>query len=218
MTFRNSPLDRDQILDHLWPDADPEIALRNFKVAISTLYTTLEPDRIAGRESAYIVREGKVYGLRPGTDIWLDAEDFLNMIQRAEAHVTGAPGRAMILFERALEHYQGDFLSDARYEPWTAEEREHLSVHFLRAADQLSSLYLAADQAKAAIEVSQRILSQDNCWERAYRHMMRAYHQIGDQGQVARTYQRCIATLRNELDVGPSPQTETLYRELTQDQ
>ncbi len=54
-----------------------------------------------------------------------------------------------------------------------------------------------------AIELAQRVLTQDNCWERAYRQLMIAYARLGDRGQVGRTYQRCMQALREELDVSP---------------
>jgi len=62
--------------------------------------------------------------------------------------------------------------------------------------------------------LSQRILARDNCWERAYRHLMQAYNALGDRGQLARTYQRCLQTLKDELDVPPSQETQDLYRKL----
>ena len=44
---------------------------------------------------------------------------------------------------------------------------------------------------------------------------MLAYHALGDRGQVARTYARCVQTLRQELDVEPAAETQALYRRLT---
>jgi DNA-binding SARP family transcriptional activator len=88
-------------------------------------------------------------------------------------------------------------------------------VRFLRAADQLAELYIAENQLSSAIELCRRILAEDNCWERAYRYLMRVYHEFGDQGQVARTYQKCVRTLREELDVSPAEETVILYNQLT---
>ena len=51
-------------------------------------------------------------------------------------------------------------------------------------------------------------------FERAYRHQMLAYENLGDRGQVGRAYQRCVQTLREELDVSPAPETEELYQRL----
>jgi len=78
----------------------------------------------------------------------------------------------------------------------------------------VSELLLTEARYDEAIELCQRILDQDNCWERAYRNLMVAYHKLGDRGQVARAYQRCVETLREELDVAPAPETAALYARL----
>ena len=45
---------------------------------------------------------------------------------------------------------------------------------------------------------------------------MLAYDKLGDHGQVARTYQRCLETLSQEIDVHPSDETSQLYKQLIQ--
>jgi DNA-binding SARP family transcriptional activator len=215
LTFRQAPLDRDQISEHLWPGLDPAAAQRNFKVTLNTLYHVLEPLREAGRESAYIVREGTTYGLRPGADLWIDAEVFAQGIAQAESLFEGQPERAMQLLEEALALYGGEYLPEARYETWAAVEREHLAVQFLRAADRLSALLLQHGRFPETVRICQKILSFDNCWERAYQRLMLAYDRLGDHGQVARAYRRCRQALREELDVAPAPETDQLYHSLT---
>lgn len=209
-----APIERDQICEHLWPGVEPASAQRNFKVALSTLYDVLEPGRSAGGESAYVLREGAVYSLRPGADFWLDSEAFAALARQADGLFEREPEAARLLYRQALALYQGEYLPDARYETWAAAEREHLAVIFLNAADRYCELCLRQTQLEEAIEACQRILAHDNCWERAYRYLMLAYDRLGDRGQVARAYQRCIQTLREELDVSPSEETETLYRRL----
>ena len=216
LAFRDAPLDREQIIEYLWPESDPESAQRNFKVTLNTLYNVLEPDRPAGSESAYILREGSTYTIRPASDLLLDADAFLAGINQAGDLLSSSPEAASRELEQALSLYQGEFLPDARYETWAAGEREHLAVIFLRACDQLSDLHIQTGNYEKAIDLCQRILSYDNCWERAYRHIMLAYDLLGDHGQVARTYQRCVQTLQRELNVQPAPETLDLYNQLTQ--
>jgi DNA-binding SARP family transcriptional activator len=43
---------------------------------------------------------------------------------------------------------------------------------------------------------------------------MIANHGLGDHGQVTRTYSRCVETLREEMDISPSVETETVYQQL----
>lgn len=213
LIHQGTPMDRDQLCEHLWPAADPDTSQRNFKVALSTLYSVLEPARKAGSESAFIVRKGSTYSIRPHADIEYDAGNFFELVQQAEKSTD--PETAQLLLKEALNLYKGELLPDARYETWAAAEREHLSVMLLRIADQYCQLSLERQETEAVIELCQSILSYDNCWERAYRHLMLAYDQVGDHGQVARTYQRCLETLQSELDVSPAPETEALYKHLT---
>ncbi len=121
----------------------------------------------------------------------------------------------MSLLEEAVALYKGDYLPEAIYETWAAAERERLAVLFLSAADRLTELYLDCRRDEEAIELAHRILAADNCWERAYRHLMIAYHRLGNRGQIVRVYQRCVQTLRDELDVAPTEETAALFATLT---
>ena len=76
--------------------------------------------------------------------------------------------------------------------------------------------YLKVKKTSEVVDLCQRILDIDNCWERAYSHLMKAYSLMGNRGMLARTYQHCLQTLRKELDVSPAPETETLYQHLIQ--
>jgi LuxR family transcriptional regulator, maltose regulon positive regulatory protein len=214
LSYRESGLDRDQIIEYLWPEMDPSTAQRNFKVTLNTLYNVLEPEREPGSESAYISREGSVYLLRPGADLGLDVETFTTSVRKGEELLNHDLSEAMHSFQQALQIYKGEYLPEARYETWAAAERERLAVLFLRTADRLSELLLQQKRPEETIELCQRILACDNCWERAYRHLMLAFHELGDRGQVARTYQRCQQTLQAELEVGPAAETEGLFKRL----
>jgi LuxR family maltose regulon positive regulatory protein len=86
----------------------------------------------------------------------------------------------------------------------------------LQCADRLSEVLLNRKCYEDTIQLCQRILSQDNCWERAYRHLMLAYDGMGDHGQIGRVYQRCVQVLAQELEVPPSAETHELFLQLTQ--
>ena len=210
LTYRKSPLDRDQMCEHLWPEADLATAQRNFKITLNTLYQVLEPERDAGSESAFIARDGTTYTLRLHADLWLDSDHFIRLTREGLKPTS----RSLEQLQEAVSLYRGDYLPDSLYEPWAAEERERLASLFLESADKLCELYLETNRFNETIDLSQRILARDNCWERAYRHLMQAYNALGDRGQLARTYQRCQQTLKDELDVPPSQETQDLYRKL----
>lgn len=215
ITYRRAPLDRDQIFEFLWPDINPSIAQRNFKVALSTLYNVLEPNRKPGSDSAFILREGTVYGIRPNCDLWLDVDEFLAAFQQAEKTLYEEPDCALQALQSCVDLHQGEYLPDTRYESWAAAEREHIATIFLQAADRLCCLLLHRKIPSEVIDLCQKILHYDPCWERAYRHLMSAYDLLGDHGQIARVYHRCVQVMREELDIHPSPDSTALYEKLT---
>ena len=208
LTFRHTLLERERILELLWPDLPMETALRNFKVALSVLYSVLEPRRAPGTPSAYIMREGSAYALRPEADLWLDAEVFERLLTSDTGEVP--PER----LEQAVALFTGEYLPDARYEAWAEAERHRLNTLFLDAADRLCEHYLRQHRPAAAVSLAQQMLQVDPCTERAYRHLMRAYALLGDYGQAAQVYQRCVETLQKTLQVPPSPETQHLYQQL----
>ena len=71
-----------------------------------------------------------------------------------------------------------------------------------------------AEAWNEAGQVCHLILARDNCWEAAYRLLMRVHAAQDNRPQVHSIYQRCVTTLREELDVEPSPTTQALYEHL----
>ncbi|MDE3090659.1 MAG: transcriptional regulator, partial [Chloroflexota bacterium] len=200
---------REEIAELLWRDEAPPAAARDFKVALNALNKALEPER--ADETAFIAREESAYGLRAGADVWIDADEFAQLIARADK-ATGDV--ALDLLRHALAFYQDDYLlADARYEDWAIAERERLLALYLRAADRLAAELLTRDAFDECIAWCERILARDRCWEHAYRLMMRAYAARGDRAQAHRVYEQCARVLREELDVEPSEATvETLQQ------
>jgi DNA-binding SARP family transcriptional activator len=214
LTYRGSMLDRDQIIEMLWPGMEPEAGRRNFKVSLSTLCRVLEPARRRRAPSAYVARDGTLYGLRSGADLWLDVERFEWCVAEGDRLFDREAARASAPYRRALRLYQGDFLQECLYEDWCSEERERLLTLYIRTADRLARTLIHQEEWEEAIEVCRSIINRDDCWEHAYRMMMIAYARLDNRTQALRTYQRCVARLRDELEVEPSAATMRLYESI----
>ena len=184
---------RDNIVALFWPELDEEHARSALRQSLSYLRRTVGPSVVTSRGEEEIAVDPDAMRC----DAMLFDEDV-------------AGGR----LEKAMELYRGDYLPESLYEAWLAEERERLASTFLESADRLIELWIGQERYSEAIELSQRVLARDKCWERAYRHLMLAYNRLGDRGQVGRTYQRCAQALRDDLDVSPSPETQELYKAL----
>lgn len=214
LTHRGATLHREQIVETLWPDADPDSAERDFKVAYNALLALLEPERKRHAPSAFILSDYGRYGIRPNTDLWTDVAAFDALVTAADHLVQSDPAAAQERYRAALRLYGGDYLEGFPYEEWAQQERRRLRNRYLRTAERLARSLLATGQCDEALDVCQAILSNDNCWEPAYQVMMSAYARLGNQSQVLRTYRQCRDTLRAELDVEPTPLTEETYQHL----
>lgn len=214
LTRRRELLPRDKILDLLWPSADPEAALRDFKVALNALSNVLEPHRSARSTPFYILRHGSAYGLNLASGYWLDADEFESLVARGNRLADKGGESALDLLQRALELYQGDYLQESPYEDWCVEERERLQVLYLRASERVAQMLARRGDCEACIEVCMKILAKDNCWEEAYRLLMTCYARLNNRPRALRTYEKCVEVLERELGIGPMPETVRLYERI----
>ncbi|HWI54004.1 MAG TPA: BTAD domain-containing putative transcriptional regulator [Symbiobacteriaceae bacterium] len=212
VTNRRRLLQKEQIIDLLWPEADADTAFRDFKVALNALYHALEPNRQARSGSFYILRQGAAYGLNLASGFWLDADEFESLVSRGLAlGARGQEAEAATLLRQALDLYQGEFLEDAPYEDWCTEERERLQVLYLRAAEWLAQFASREEDYEGCIHLCDRILARDHCWEEAYRLLMYSYFRLGNRPKAMRVYDKCAACLEKELGVKPMAGTQQLY-------
>lgn len=214
ITYRRELLPKDRILELLFPGADYASANRDFKVALNALNNALEPGRTAHKRPFYVVRQGSSYGLNLVSGYWLDVEEFESLISKGNFVVSKNPEEAIDLYTRALELYEGDYLQEYLYEDWCVSERERLLALYLRTASRLSQLLAKRGDYEECINLCERILARDPCWEEAYRIMMFCYAKQGRRSAAIRTYERCVERLMTDLKVPPMPQTERLYKKI----
>jgi ATP/maltotriose-dependent transcriptional regulator MalT/DNA-binding SARP family transcriptional activator len=205
LTYPRQWFYREQIIDHLWPHLPPHAAERDFKVALNALNRALEPNRPRGASPFFVVRRGSVYGLNPEAQIVVDANDFEQLAASDE----------MEQLRQALALYEDDYLPDSLYEDWSAAERQRLRHLYLVTAERLARHLLQHEDWEEAIRVCQMILARDNCWEAAYRLLMRAYAAQDNRPRVHSVYQQCVTNLHDELGVEPAPATQALFEQLS---
>lgn len=212
-------LQRDEICDLLWPDADEHTARRDFKVAMNALINTIEPDREARSESFFIERVQTGYRLNSDIAVWIDATEFENRAENGlfaaerEARTGDAySDRVIELLESALYLYRGDYFKDHPYQEWCANERDRIRTLYLRVLEKLAWIYQQRGLWHEAIRCCERILVSDSSWEAAYQILLICYHQQGNRSLVMSTYKKCVHELEDQLGLSPSAETNRLYQ------
>ncbi len=214
LTHRRATLHREQIVEMLWPELSAASAYRDFKIAYNALCHVLEPGRQRNAPSAYILRDGSRYGLRPEADLWLDTAVFDNLVANGDQLLHHDPAAAREEYRSALALYGGPYLQEFPYQEWANMERTRLHNRYVRTAERLARSLLQAGEWENTIDVCQALLRHDNCWEPAYQMLMQAYAQSGNRTQVLRTYRQCSEILLAELGIVPTQETEALVGRL----
>jgi DNA-binding SARP family transcriptional activator len=155
--------------------------------------------------------------LDDGSGFWLD----VGLLERACAQIQGVPratlsSSAAHALREAVAAYRGDLL-EGWYNDWCLEERERLEVLYLGALAKLLTYSEAHGEYEHGLAYGNRILRCDRAREHAHRGLMRLYYRAGDRTAALRQYDRCVAILREELDVAPTRRTQTLYEQIRAD-
>ncbi len=191
---------REEALEFLWPDTDPETTAPRFRVALHALRGALEPDRKIRRQDRFVHTDGNWITLDAGVQI--DWTEFRHLARRALD--ASADQDTVLLGHQALRLYQGAYLEDAIDLPWAEGLRESLRVMFIELALTTAEAEFTRGALSAAAELARRVLDADRYREGAYRLLARVHLSSGDTAAAQRAFRACAERLSDDLGVNPS--------------
>ena len=201
-------LHREQAMEFLWPDSDPESATNNLHKAIHLARHALEPALKSVANSHFILTQGQQVLLRAPGVSWIDVEAF--------EHCLAAAGKArdVSAYEEARALYEGELLAEDRYEDWAVARREQLRNAYQELLARLAQLYETRGEHQLAIERLKELAACDCTNEETHRQLMRLYALNGNKHQALRQYQLCCEVLQKELGEEPERATSELRQQI----
>jgi peptide/nickel transport system substrate-binding protein len=97
---------------------------------------------------------------------------------------------------------------------WVQGRRRELADVLDRALGCLAAACLRSGDASEAAKWAQEAIALEPFRESGYRRLMHAHAAAGNRAEALRAYERCRRLLSEELGAYPSPETESIYREL----
>src|SRR3984893_16342737 len=178
-------LHREQDMEFLWPDSDPELAANNLHKAIHMARHALEPALKSVANSHFILTQEQQVMLRAPGGSWIDVAEFEQRL--------AAAGKAgdVSCYEEARALYEGELLTEDRYEDWAAARREQLRTMHQELLAKVARLYETGGEHQLAIERLQELATSDMSNEETHRQLMRLYALTGNKRQALRQYQIC---------------------------
>ena len=212
LAHRAHSVSRDHLMDWLWPESNLRRARWSLNYSIRALRNLLASwPKLAGAPNHLLFEDGN-HLLSPAIRVWTDVGEFEAAYEGGRRlEKTGQMPEAAAEYERAIAVYKGDYLMEDLSEAWTMVERERLIDMYMNALNRLAVYYMESGQYKSSIEVLQRLLEREPCYEPGYRLLMMCYARIGMPSRAANQYRLCEEVLRHSLSLEPSAETRVLH-------
>jgi len=202
----------DTLLDLLWPDADGDAARFALTSAIHRLR------KLLGREQAIIRRDNEIS--LDDRHCWIDIWAMERMLDRSETLLSGNGDeahwtKAMELLDKAIKLYQGPFLNNDPDIP-SSTSSDRIRRRLLRQLAQLAQHWDWKDNFEKATALYEQAFNIDPCAEDICRKLMTAYHKLGRPAEAISIYNGLKTSLKNQLGIRPSVETERLWKKLSE--
>jgi DNA-binding SARP family transcriptional activator len=217
LIYRTRPLARESLASLFWGETSTTQSKTYLRKALWQLQTALEPCCASGSEQLLLI-DGEWVQVNRNADIYLDVavieEAFVQSQGRAGEELDESGAAAV---RRAVELYQGDLLEGC-YHDWCIYERERLQSIYLALLDKLMGYCESRGMYEQGLAYGAQILRYDRAREQTHRRLMLLHYLAGDRTAGIRQYQRCAASLEEELSTTPTGLTTKLYQQICANQ
>ncbi len=219
------PLRRESLATLLWPDYPDNVALRNLRQnlhRLKQLLDNLQPG--LSEQVLQVTRQTVQVDTR-----WLavDVHQFTAALTAVEKHPhdhvhTCAP--CLQQLTQAANLLRGDLLAgltlpDApNFDEWLTIQREQIHYDSLNLLYILAESYIQQGDYERAHSYAMRQINLEPWREEAQRQLMIILSQQGRRNEALLVYEHLLELLQAELGIGPSQETEQLYRSLLNSQ
>lgn len=199
---RGRQVPRDELIELLWPDADPVKASARLSVQLSTLRAVLQPEPGQSQPEVLTADRDTV---RVDLDlVEVDAEEFLAVPRDAlEADAAKRPD-ALERLLTAESVCAGPFLEGDRYADWAQSARDEIETSYRSVVRKLIPRLRALGDVDGAIRRCLTLLNHDAYDEQVHLALIGVLLDAGRYGEARRRY-RGYAERMKEIAVEPSP-------------
>lgn len=218
VTRKGIPLPTQTIMETFWPEVADTMDTSALRTAVCRLRAHLEPKRAIYSRASYVICTKDTCAFNINAPFWLDADEFEKLI--AKAHRVGVNDKAagIELYLKAIDLYEGDFLSEDLYQEWTVIPREHYRRLFLDAVKEAAVWCLEKRDCLTARTVLERGLEIDPLVEDLHILLMRTLVELGDKKAAVQYYTYSTGMLYRELGSKPSNELKRLYQQIREDE
>jgi SARP family transcriptional regulator, regulator of embCAB operon len=203
---------RDELAEALWGEAPPATWEKALTVLMSKLRGLLVECGLDG--AIALTSAFGCYRLNLPQGAWVDTIAAADAVEEAEAALAADDlEHAKAVATRSASLARPSFLSGEEA-GWVDAKRRELSDVLRRAVSCVAEACLRSGDEVEAAKWAEESIALEPYRETGYRQLMAAHAAAGNRAEALRVYERCRQLLATELGAYPSPETESIYREL----
>jgi DNA-binding SARP family transcriptional activator len=198
LTRPRSTATREEVMEALWPDIDPDAAANSLNQTIYFLRRVFEPEYDEDTSPGYLRQESDL--------VFLDAD----LVQSSSSKCTALIARIQKdpspdLIESLSLIYEGRFAIDFAYEEWASDFRDWLHVAYLQLLEKAITDDIAAGKYERSVVLARRVLGLDPRLDAFGLSLLKLLKGAGARSAAAEQYERYATILRQEIGVEPPP-------------
>ncbi len=206
------PVPRDELAEALWGESPPATWEKALTVLVSKLRGLLAECGLDGAKA--LTSAFGCYRLNLPEGAWVDVVAAADALRDAEAALAADDlERAQSAATRAASLARPP-LMPGEQGAWVEEKRRELTDILHRALSCLTDACLRSGDEAEAAKWAEETIALEPYRDTGYRRLMTAHSAAGNRAEALRVYERCRRVLATELGAYPSPETESIYREL----
>jgi DNA-binding SARP family transcriptional activator len=196
LAFGGSDVPARRLADTIWPDEEGDASWSTLSVNLARLRALL------GSQDSITMTDGQI-SLNPDC-CWWDARAFDRQC-----------GKHHIGLAEPLALYRGPFLPAEADQPWSVPLRERLRARFVRDLQHRAVLFEKEGAWARAAVLYVRGIETEELAEELYQGLMRCYQALRRPAEGLAAYRRLRQQLSVVLGIAPTPDSDALYRALT---
>jgi DNA-binding SARP family transcriptional activator len=189
---------RDQVLEALWPDLAPEVAVNSLNQTLYFLRRVFEPQYDEDLSPGYVHHDSDI--------LWFDRELVRSRSVECRRLLRALPKHpSPEQVEQLADLYEGRFSLDFEYEEWASSHRDLLHASYLEVIEHAVIADIESGHHDRGIRLARRALDIDSSAENIEVALLRLYRLSGAHSAAAEQYAHYASVLRDELGIEPPP-------------
>ncbi|MEW6683466.1 MAG: BTAD domain-containing putative transcriptional regulator [Nitrospirota bacterium] len=197
-----------ELAEALWPEADGDTARRAFDTTLHRLRKLLGEEAIALADGRLTLDPKRVW-----VDLW-SVERLIRDLDQTLKRPSPDSEAVCATAEKLFRLYPGPFLREESDAAWAVSRREKIHGRLVALLGELGRCWERGKDWERAVACYQRGIDLDPLVEPFYQRLMLGYQTLGRRAEALATYRRCRETLHAQLQIPPSPATETIHQQI----